>query len=147
MSHDRYFINRVADHLLVAEPGRFRVIEGNYDTYLHLVRAGLAAAPAESARIASEGRQEKAPRSDRRAEPDAEPPKRKRRFPYRKVEDLEAEILDRETRVEELHAMLALPETHRDGDCARQVKTEIAEVQHRLETLYAHWEEAMELNW
>jgi hypothetical protein len=31
----------VADHLLVVEPGRFRVIDGNYDTYLHLVRQGL----------------------------------------------------------------------------------------------------------
>ena len=42
VSHDRYFVNHVADHLLVVEPGRFRVIEGNYDTYLHLVKQGLA---------------------------------------------------------------------------------------------------------
>ena len=28
VSHDRYFLNQVADHLLVVEPGRFRVVEG-----------------------------------------------------------------------------------------------------------------------
>jgi ATP-binding cassette subfamily F protein 3 len=147
VSHDRYFINRVADRLLVAEPGRFRVVEGNYDTYLHLVRAGLAAAPTESAPPAPEARPERAARPDRRGDSDAEPPKRKRRFPYRKVEDLEAEILEGETHLDRLHGVLALPETHRDGQRARQVKAEIAEVQAMLETLYAHWEEAVEMNW
>jgi hypothetical protein len=63
------------------------------------------------------------------------------------VEDLEAEIHERETQVERLHAALALPETHRDGQKARQVKSQIAEAQQALEALYAHWEEAVELNW
>ena len=34
--------DKVATKLLVVEPGRFRVIDGNYDTYLHLVKQGLA---------------------------------------------------------------------------------------------------------
>src|SRR5262245_20795518 len=42
VSHDRYFLNQVATKLLIVEPGRFRVIDGNYDTYLHFVRQGLA---------------------------------------------------------------------------------------------------------
>ena len=33
VSHDRYFVNRVADHLIIFEPGRVRVIEGNYEAY------------------------------------------------------------------------------------------------------------------
>ena len=33
VSHDRYFVNRVADHLIVFEPGGVRVIEGNYEAY------------------------------------------------------------------------------------------------------------------
>ncbi|MGD0899373.1 MAG: ATP-binding cassette domain-containing protein, partial [Thermoguttaceae bacterium] len=33
VSHDRYFVNQVADHLLVVEGGRVRVIEGNYQAY------------------------------------------------------------------------------------------------------------------
>ncbi len=42
VSHDRYFLNRVVDHVLVVEPGRFRVVDGNYDAYLHLVAQGPA---------------------------------------------------------------------------------------------------------
>src|SRR5439155_8463303 len=42
VSHDRYFLNQVATKLLIVEPGRFRVIDGNYDTYQHFVKHGLA---------------------------------------------------------------------------------------------------------
>src|SRR3954470_24809122 len=42
VSHDRYFLNQVASKLLIVEPGRFRVIDGNYDTYQHFVKQGLA---------------------------------------------------------------------------------------------------------
>jgi ATP-binding cassette subfamily F protein 3 len=147
VSHDRYFINRVADHTLVVEPGRFRVVEGNYETYLNLVRStgmsGAGAMPARSAATPGGSKTAERPRRDQ----SKAHARRKRRFPYRKVEDLEAEILQQETRLEQLHAALALPETHRDGDRVRQVKAELAEVQAALETLYAHWEEAVELNW
>jgi len=149
VSHDRYFVNRVADHMLVVEPGRFRVIEGNYQTYLNLVQSGLAGELAESARRPKDAKSGETRRAARRAAGEDSRPRaaRKRRFPYRKVEDLEAEILEHETRLEELHAALALPETHRDGDRVRQVKAELAEVRAALETVYAHWEEAVELNW
>jgi ATP-binding cassette subfamily F protein 3 len=144
VSHDRYFVNRVADHTLVVEPGRFRVVEGNYETYLNLVRsAGAGAMPTRSVGMAGERKIAERPRR----EESKAPAPRKRRFPYRKVEDLEAELLQQQTRLEQLHAALALPETHRDGDRVRQVKADLAEVQEALETLYAHWEEAVELNW
>ncbi len=143
VSHDRYFINRVADHLLVVEPGRFRAIEGNYKTYLHLADRGLAEATA-ARKIPKQTDSDNRARKNRN---DGKSDRPKRRFPYRKVEDLEAEVFRRETRVEELHAMLAMPETHRDGRRVRDLKTEIAEQQEVLRTLYQHWEEATELNW
>ena len=144
VSHDRYFVNQVADHLLVVEPGRFRVIEGNYATYLHLVRRGLAADPRAAAKR-SQTPKDDTPRKKPPGTDDK--PQRKRRFAYRKVEDLEAEIFQREAKLEELHEALAAPETHRDGDRVREVKTEITRQQETLKDLYAHWEEAGELNW
>ena len=33
VSHDRYFLNRVVDLLIVLEPNRCEVVYGNYDTY------------------------------------------------------------------------------------------------------------------
>ncbi len=155
VSHDRYFLNRVTDHLLVVEPIRFRVLPGNYDAYLQLVRSGLAVpiatveernadsvTPNMPTPSGGHGTRESAPKSAS----DEKPAKRKRRFPYRKVPDLEQDILKQETRLEELNTALADPQTHRDGDRARQVKADIAATQESLRTLYEHWEEAVELN-
>ncbi|HEY4310045.1 MAG TPA: ABC-F family ATP-binding cassette domain-containing protein [Pirellulales bacterium] len=140
VSHDRYFLNRVVDHLLVVEPGKFRVIEGNYDAYLHLVAQGLAGD--DNGRAADE-KAKAAVKRPGRAEKAARP---KRKFPYRKVADLEAEIFQRESRVEALHAELATPEALRDGQRVRQIQAEITEQRTALESLYPHWEEASELN-
>ncbi len=139
VSHDRYFLNQVADHLLVVESGRFRVIEGNYDTYLMLVRQladGTSASPAGSPSAAEK----------RKPARDDKPARRKRKFPYRKVADIEAEIHEREARIEQLHADLANPQVLRDGPRIKQATAELESQQAALGLLYEHWEEAAELN-
>jgi ATP-binding cassette subfamily F protein 3 len=144
VSHDRYFLNQVATKLLVVEPGRFRVIDGNYDTYQHFIRTGLAAdartggvaAKSSSPTVASE------PRGDTRPEKD----RRKRKFPYRKAADVEREIHEYEARIETLHNQMADPDTLRDGHKVKQLMAEIEELQGSLPRLYEHWEEALEMN-
>jgi len=145
VSHDRYFLNQVADHLLVVEPGRFRVVEGNYDFYKHLVQAGLAEGEASSRREEVEKQKPGGKKTANHSQND-KPKKRRRRFPYRKVPDIEAEIFERETRIEELHELLAAPEVLRDGQRVKHIKAEVDEHQAALPTLYEHWEEAVEMN-
>jgi len=143
VSHDRYFLNRVADHLLVIGPKRCYVIDGNYETYLYLTKQRLAAddgTPAPPPETPASADEKKRPRSDKK------PARRKRKFPYRKVEDIEAEIADCETRIDDLHAALASPEVARDGKRVKQATAELAQHQQTLATLYEHWEEAAELN-
>lgn len=137
VSHDRYFLNRVADHVLVVEPQRFRVIEGNYDTYLHFVRAGLAG---------SQPKENRNPAKAKKPPARGEPAKRAWRFPYRKPADIEAEIVERETKLAELHERLALPEVLRDGRRVKEIQSELAECEASIQTLYEHWEEANERN-
>ncbi len=142
VSHDRYFINRVADHVLAVEPPRFRVIDGNYETYLHLSRATAdttstgANSPQRAAATAVKGQ----------ATAKGAPAKRKRRFPYRKVSDLEQEIFMRESRVEQLQNQLVDPEVLRSGARVRELQAELSAEQTQLAQLYEHWEEATELN-
>ncbi len=138
VSHDRYFVNQVADHVLVLEPHRVRIVEGNYDTHLRQVQEREAAAQ-QPARKEAKGTQPAAAKADGKAA-------RKRKFPYRKAGDIEQEIFQRETHIEELHSALAEPDTHRDGLLVRGIMAEIEAENEALETLYAHWEEAVEMN-
>ncbi|MEI7683650.1 MAG: ABC-F family ATP-binding cassette domain-containing protein [Planctomycetota bacterium] len=140
VSHDRYFLNRVVDLLLVFEgEGRVEVIYGNYDTYermrlLKLEDAGrgkkkepktleIEARPATNAKV-----------------------KRKRKFTYRKVPDLEADIAAEEVRLRELEASLASSELYREGGKVKETTEAFEATKIRLAQLYEHWEEAVELN-
>jgi ATP-binding cassette subfamily F protein 3 len=136
VSHDRYFLNRVVDLLIVLEgDGRAQVIHGNYDTYER-----MRAVAQETPRAAAPALQEK---------PAAAPEKqakRKRRFPYRKVEALEADIAAAETRLREVETLLASPDLYRDGDKVKETTRAFEETKAQLQQLYEHWEEAVELN-
>ncbi len=142
VSHDRYFVNQVADHLLIVDNGAVRVVEGNYETYQMMQK--MAAEPSATVNGRKTGAD-----GVRAAKPDVTvaKPARKRRFPFRKVSDIENEIIERETKLHELHGQLAEPSIVRDGQRVRELKLEIEQQQVAIKTLYEHWEEASELNW
>ncbi len=143
VSHDRYFLNQVATKLLIVEPGRFRVIDGNYDTYQHFVRQGLAREARAGVAAGGNGGRG-TPAAATQARPTKE--RRKRKFPYRKVSDIESEIARREERIDQLHALFGSDEILRDGTRIKQLRAELDEHQLALAELYEHWEEASELN-
>jgi ATP-binding cassette, subfamily F, member 3 len=140
VSHDRYFLNRVVDLLIVLEPGRCEVVYGNYDTY-ETLRAAREGADKETRRQVE---REKAAREARPA--NTKPPKRKRKFPYRKVEDLEQAIAAGEAQVAELEAALAAPDLYRDANRWQETLEAFDTAKTELAKLYEHWEEAVELN-
>jgi ATP-binding cassette subfamily F protein 3 len=141
VSHDRYFLNRVVDLLLVLDGnGNVQVVHGNYDTY-ELMRAQQEAACAAAA--AKKKPAEARPDSGNGAQAKQ---KRKRKFPYRKIEDLEADIAGAETELRQLEEMLARPELYRDGEKVKQTTRAFEDAKARLAQLYEHWEEAVELN-
>jgi ATP-binding cassette subfamily F protein 3 len=141
VSHDRYFLNRVVDQLLVLQgDGGVQVIHGNYDTY-ELMRAQQPEDRETRRRGDKETR-----RPERENPPPALKVKRKRRFPYRKVEDLETDIAAAETRLREVETLLASADLYRDGDNVKEAMRAFEETKERLKQLYEHWEEAVELN-
>jgi ATP-binding cassette subfamily F protein 3 len=143
VSHDRYFLNRVVDLLIAVEgDGTCQVVHGNFDTYERL------RAVQEAARKAGRKEAPANKETDNHAPSPApsKPAKRKRRFPYRKVEELEADIAREETRLRELEKLLASPDLYRDGDRVKETTQSFADLKQRLQQLYEHWEEAVELN-
>jgi ATP-binding cassette subfamily F protein 3 len=140
VSHDRYFLNRVVDLLLVLDgSGGVQVIHGNYDTY-ELMRAQQEAARSEVVK-------KKPTEASRPAANDVAPKqKRKRKYPYRKVEEIEGDIAQAETELHEIEELLASPELYRDGERVKQTTRAFEETRTHLQELYEHWEEAVELN-
>jgi ATP-binding cassette, subfamily F, member 3 len=141
VSHDRYFLNRVVDVLIALEgEGQCQVIHGNFDTYERMRAMQLETATSQrvsaptSAAAAADGPTAKT--------------KRKRRFPYRKVDDLEADIAREETHMRDVERLLASPELYQAGagDRVKATTADFAETKARLAQLYEHWEEAVELN-
>jgi ATP-binding cassette subfamily F protein 3 len=156
VSHDRYFVNQVADHLLLIEPDRVRVIEGNYGDYQMLLgrssedtAAPTATGRSDRAKDASVAKAEKSAKTEKpsKTEKSKKEPAKKRRFPFRKVCDIEDEIFRRETCLEEMQKELLEPSVLRDGNRVREIKQRMDEEQEAIKTLYEHWEEASEMNW
>ena len=144
VSHDRYFLNRVVDLLIVLDgAGNARIIHGNYDTF-ELMRAQQDAAQAETKTRKEPKEAVAAKRGGSNST--VEKPKRKRQFPYRKVEDIEADIAAAEAELKELEERLATPELYRDGERVKETTRAFEDAKGELQKLYEHWEEAVELN-
>jgi ATP-binding cassette subfamily F protein 3 len=138
VSHDRYFLNQVADRLIVVAGGKARVIEGDYETYQRLAQQEAERAQARTAALST------AADGARKGDKDQE--KRRRKFPYRKSADLEREIATVEAEVVELEDLLGQPATWRDPLKAVSTQDRHKVLKETLARLYEHWEEAVEFN-
>jgi ATP-binding cassette subfamily F protein 3 len=137
VSHDRYFLNRVVDQLIVLEGDRPQVIHGNYDTYERMAALQAEQSPERY-------RRDEKPKESQRAP--AKAARRKRRFPYRKTAEIEADIAAAETQLRDLEERMASPDLYRDADRVKETTKAFEETKARLAQLYEHWEEAAELN-
>ena len=143
VSHDRYFLNAVSDLLIVMEPGKVEVVYGNYDLYESLRATREAEEAAERKRRIPPAIATKAVEAQTASPVKT---KRKRKFPYRKVEELEKEVMDQEELVAELEAKLASPEIYRDANLVKETMQDFEDAKDRLKIMYDHWEESIELN-
>jgi ATP-binding cassette subfamily F protein 3 len=140
VSHDRYFLNKVADRLIQVADGRGRVIEGDYETFQYLTQK-------EKERIEKGQAQAQARATPAPARSPSSSGKPKRKFAYRKAADIEREIGQIEQEVIGLEDLLGQPATWRDPVKAVGTQERHRDLKQKLETLYEHWETALEANW
>jgi ATP-binding cassette, subfamily F, member 3 len=144
VSHDRYFLNQTCDMLIALDgKGGTEVIHGNYDTY-ELMRAQQAVAEKEKDAAKAKAQAAAKPAAKAGAAPVKE--KKKRKFPYRKAADVEADIAALETELVEVETLMASPDLYKDGDKVKQTTARFEELKEQIKTLYEHWEEAVEMN-
>ncbi len=146
VSHDRYFLDRVAEHLLrFGDNGRIREIPGSYSAWLEIeAREKAAAERAASARAAAApdpAPSPSAPAPKAPAAPAAALPK----LSYaekRELSEVEARIASAEARQPELEAALA--EHASDADRVIALSQELADLTRQLDADVDRWAELAE---
>jgi len=136
VSHDRYFINRVANRVFELTDDGIREYIGNYDDYLeHKRREESGEEETESGLTRTQ--LEKLRRKKKEAEKSEAAKKQ-----Y--LKDLEEEIARLEEEIPELESKMGLPEVYTDPDASASVAREIKSAQAQLEALYEEWGEIAE---
>lgn len=128
VSHDRYFINALADKIYKMDEGTLSLFNGNYDYFLEK-SADNASPSAPDTKKSSGG-------ADYRKKKEEEAAKRKA---LSRVNRAEEAIAETEKRISELDELLFSPEAT-DIDKAMNWHKEKEEAEEKLAALYAEWE-------
>ena len=140
VSHDRYFLDQVATDIISLAPDRWWRYEGNYSAFQAFLksRSDVNAQPDVDERPEDSSTPEVAESAGK--------PRRKRKFRYRVVADIEQDITQVEELITHLEIEMADPETHKNHERMSEIQQEYDAAQTELATLMEHWAEAAELN-
>ena len=137
ISHDRYFINKLADRVLAMTKDGLTEYLGNYDNYLERISQQETAQTGQSA----PAKKAEKPLNDYQLKKLRQSEERKRRTRLTKTE---AEIETLESETEELQSALSDEAVQSDYEKLIALTAQLEEKQARLEELYELWEELQE---
>lgn len=137
VSHDRWFLDRVCDRVIVFEGGDLVTVnEGNYSYYLQKRKAWDAAAAAAKAK----------PSKKKRVRDRSNEPRKLKWKEERELEGIEDAILEIETDIEEIEAKLNDPGFYvENAASAGELSKTLEKRREEAEALYDRWEELEEI--
>lgn len=140
VSHDRYFINQLANKVFDMQPDGGTVYAGNYQYYLDKTEEKAAIAAKNEAQQAAQISTEENTNSyeNQKAQ------RRELRQLERQIENCEAEIEKFEEQIETIDHQLTQPEVFNDPEKAAQLAEEKDTIEHQLEQVMETWEELQE---
>ncbi|VKU13979.1 ABC transporter ATP-binding protein [Streptococcus pneumoniae] len=133
VSHDRYFINRVATHVLELSENGSTLYLGDYDYYVEK-KATAEMSQTEEASTSNQAK-EASPVNDYQAQKESQKEVRKL---MRQIESLEAEIEELESQSQAISEQML--ETN-DADKLMELQAELDKISHRQEEAMLEWEE------
>ena len=136
VSHDRYFINRVATHVLELSENGSTLYLGDYDYYVEK-KAEVEASQTEEASMSNQAK-EASPANDYQAQKESQKEARKL---MRQIESLEAEIEELESQSQAISEQML--ETN-DAEKLMELQAELDKISHRQEEAMLEWEELSE---
>jgi len=150
VSHDRYFIDRVAENIILVEEGHAQVYSGNYSELVERFKAGTAI-PAKvevvhvPVRRATETTSPSPAGSSASAHVHVDRgEQRKREKRIKKIDEetaaLEERIAAAERERERNDLLLCSEEVFRDGDRVKKIQQQNHDLKSMVDLLYAKWE-------
>lgn len=136
VSHDRYFINRVATHVLELSENGSTLYLGDYDYYVEK-KAEVEMSQTEEASTSNQAK-EASPVNDYQAQKESQKEVRKL---MRQIETLEAEIEELESQSQAISEQML--ETNEAGKLM-ELQAELDKISHRQEEAMLEWEELSE---
>ena len=136
VSHDRYFINRVATHVLELSGNGSTLYLGDYDYYVDK-KAEVEAIQTEEASTSNQAK-EPSPVNDYQAQKESQKEARKL---MRQIESLEAEIEELETQSQAISEQMLKTN---DAEKLMELQAELDKMSHRQEEAMLEWEELSE---
>ena len=136
VSHDRYFINRVATHVLELSENGSTLYLGDYDYYVEK-KAEVEMSQTEEASTSNQAK-EASPVNDYQAQKESQKEARKL---MRQIENLEAEIEELESQSQTISEQML--ETN-DAEKLMELQAELDKISHRQEEAMLEWEELSE---
>lgn len=151
VSHDRYFLNRMATKVLELTANGVELYLGDYDYYVakkkELNEIKLAAAQAQTPSGSSSANEKSGDKAQLREQSDkeffeeAKERKRLERQLSRRLEQVELEIEELESVVEQQEERLCAPEVYQDHEQVLEIQEIVHETKQKLEQLYEEWGE------
>ena len=136
VSHDRYFINRVATHVLELSEKGSTLYLGDYDYYVEK-KAEVEMSQTEETSTSNQAK-EASPVNDYQAQKESQKEVRKL---MRQIENLEAEIEELESQSQAISEQML--ETN-DAEKLMELQVELDKISHRQEEAMLEWEELSE---
>lgn len=136
VSHDRYFINRVATHVLELSENGSTLYLGDYDYYVEK-KAEVEMSQTEETSTSNQAK-ETSPVNDYQAQKESQKEVRKL---MRQIENLEAEIEELESQSQDISEQML--ETN-DASKLMELQAELDKISHRQEEAMLEWEELSE---
>lgn len=132
VSHDRYFINRIANRIIEMQPDGVTEYIGNYDDYIERKNRPVAV-EAEAGKTKTELEKEK------RREKLSRQALRQLKI---RAQEAEKAVGVKEAEIAELEAQMADPSLYSDAQKSADVQLAYQKAQQALQTLYEQWEAA-----
>lgn len=137
ISHDRYFLNKVVDKILVLGENGVTEYLGNYDYYIEKKRQLSEMNKEEN----TETKTKTQLKEEKRKEKEQREIERRSKNKIKKLED---DIEQTEKKIAGLDMMLCQEEIYSNPEKSKEVNLEKSELEDKLVSLYEKWEQIME---